>query len=362
MHENSQQPVRIGIVAEDVSRLAYGSALTGIPGAKVTAVYVASDHVVQARARVRQFGSCRMYHDVQDLLENADIQAVMIATPLDERAEHAAQAIGRDLHVLAEQPLSSDMGAFQAIVHAAERAGIVAMPVHALRHEPAVCRATNCLLQGDIGTARELRCEWSCRAAWLQRRWVSESWMSAVAHHAIQTLDLSRQWLGEPIAVSADMDLTEEPDAPVGLATVIVQHEHGVSVHHIYRTSGTPRHEQYILTGSQGSLELTGPASGAMERSGSLRLTLRRIGQDAIAVATCQDEPVSGRGSQRSPYRNMLQSFVEAIRHQHQPPVTLEDSLIASAVFEAAVVSSREGVKVQMSVPFRASPGLNVRR
>jgi len=349
MLESTSNPIRLGILAEEGSRLAYGPALASLTTIRPVALWTGEEDVAPLRSWTRQLRSCTICNAPEDLLLDASIDAVLIACRSDMRSSYALQALRAGKHALVEPPITADPLDLERLASEAARANLLLVPAHALRHDPAVTEAHNRTVLGEVGAVRELRCEWSCRQGWIQRRWQRQPWYSAIAHHAMQTLDLARLWLGEATAVSADIDDLNVDPSDVGLANIIVQHENGASVHHIYKTSGTPRREHYILAGSRGALELSGPASGALDRAATLRLTLHRSDGEAVAIDVSHDEVPRLRGHVSVPYRRMLEDFVRALRDANAPLVTVKDGIEATRLFQAATTSSREGVKVQLT-------------
>ena len=81
----------------------------------------------RARTVSNKYGVSTHYTNYQALLNNADIQAVSIATPDFAHAEIAIAAAQAGKHILCEKPLATTVEAAQAIVEAAQTAGIKLM-------------------------------------------------------------------------------------------------------------------------------------------------------------------------------------------------------------------------------------------
>lgn len=343
--------LRAGVVGCSASLQAYAPALASLDSVDVSAI--TDPDPASARAWSRQIGSCRTYADYDELLANAEIDAVIVVSPPEERHLHVLGALSAGKHILSEVPLARTPGDYAELAARAANAGLVLMPAHVARYEPALRQAFRSLREGAIGEPRDLRCEWAFYTGWAQRRSGLRNWQAVVTLHAVQTLDVARWWLGEPLAVSADIDTASDRPRRTDIANVIVQHERGVSVHHIYRSARPPRYEQYILTGSEGVIEVVGPAAGAIDRSGALKLTLRRPGQEALGFAAPTRPILPVRRQVRWVYRDMLDDFARAVSGFMEPAVQIGDAIAACSLLEAAMLSSFDNLKVQL--PLSAS-------
>jgi len=331
------------VLASHGANLAYGPALASLEVGRIVGVFTPPEEVLTARSWIRQVGRCRQYRTLQELLEDENAEGVVVLSSVEERAEHAASLLTHGKHGLVEAPVAMQSAVLSRLQGLAQQSQATLVPAQLLRYEPAARVAQECLENGEIGEPRELRCEWS-----FSRSWEGHTAIPLMLYHILETLDLSRWWLGDPVAISADMDGTENGSQPGAIANIIVQHPTSVSVHHVYKARGTPRHERYVVTGSRGTLDLTGPASGVLERTGALRLTLRRKGQTPVAITDPHHVSQGTRAQVRMPYKALITDFIEAIWSRRPPRTTLEDALAAVSLLEAAQLSSREGVKVQL--------------
>jgi scyllo-inositol 2-dehydrogenase (NADP+) len=76
----------------------------------------------QRRLEAEQTHHCRPFERFEDMLEQADLDAVTIATPTHLHKQHALAAIKGGLHVMLEKPMAPSLTDARAIVRAAERA------------------------------------------------------------------------------------------------------------------------------------------------------------------------------------------------------------------------------------------------
>jgi predicted dehydrogenase len=96
-------------------------ALSRLPESHFVAVY--DRHLDRTRAFVDRYG-VSAYTDVQEMIADADVQAVIICTPHPVHALHATLAAKAGAHVLVEKPLAASLKDCDAILSAAARAGV----------------------------------------------------------------------------------------------------------------------------------------------------------------------------------------------------------------------------------------------
>ncbi|NLH98887.1 MAG: Gfo/Idh/MocA family oxidoreductase [Chthonomonadales bacterium] len=349
---SSAGELRIGVVGCGGSRQTFGPALARLHGA-CPAAFMDVD-IIPARLWAKQARGARAYCDFDEFVAESDTHAVIVASPPDVRAHHVAQLLRAGKHVLAETPMAPTASIGLELCDLARRSGLVLLPALPLRYEPALTEAEQRVRAGSIGEVRELRCEWAYSSAWSERKAIFGSWPAALLRHSIRTLDVARRMLGEAHAVSADIDRAGSHRRGGNLANLIVQHDRGVSVHHIHRTSRRARFEQYVLTGTVGMLELAAPAAGALDGSSVFFLSARSAGSHNHETSGPFCDP---EGSDRTDCAidRLLADFVRTALGNASPRVTGYDAVAAQAVFEAALVSSAEGLKLTVTAPARAA-------
>jgi predicted dehydrogenase len=127
------QMIKIGVIGcGEIAQWMHLPFLTELPGFRVTAVCDISPQVadhVAARFEVEQ-----RFTDHHRMLEHADLDAVLIATPIHSDPAIAAAEAGK--HVLVEKPMALNLREAEAMVEAAERAGVVLMVAYMKRYDP----------------------------------------------------------------------------------------------------------------------------------------------------------------------------------------------------------------------------------
>jgi predicted dehydrogenase len=89
--------------------------------------------------------------DLGELLEDAELDAVVLATPVPTHAELAGKALKAGKHCFVEKPLATNADDAQRAVDAAEEAGKALMVGHLLEYHPGVLRLKELLDEGELG-------------------------------------------------------------------------------------------------------------------------------------------------------------------------------------------------------------------
>ena len=117
--------------------------------AKVTCV---SDRKADRLSLVQsRYPSVQTVQDPMDLINNPDVDAVIISTPVSTHYELASKAIKAGKHVLVEKPMTSSIEEGEKLLEEAERAKKTLMVDHTFIYTPAVIKIQEMVAKGDLG-------------------------------------------------------------------------------------------------------------------------------------------------------------------------------------------------------------------
>jgi predicted dehydrogenase len=105
----------------------------------------------RARSVLRHSGDVGATASLDQVLSDASVEAVAVATPAGTHAQVVMRALEAGKHVLVEKPLASTYADGLALVEAAERLGLVLMCDHTYCYTPAVRRIRELVRSGDLG-------------------------------------------------------------------------------------------------------------------------------------------------------------------------------------------------------------------
>src|SRR5262245_66460415 len=89
--------------------------------------------------------------DFQDLLDDPEVDAVVIATPVVTHYQLAKQALSAGKHVFVEKPQAQSSAEAEELVALAEDRDLVLMPGYLLLYHPAVSKLKALIEGGDLG-------------------------------------------------------------------------------------------------------------------------------------------------------------------------------------------------------------------
>jgi predicted dehydrogenase len=145
----SGAPIRVGVAGLGYWGPNLARNLAALPGCELRWLCDPSE---QARARAaQQFPGTRVTGELQELLDDPELDAVVLATPVPSHAELAVRVAEAGKHCFVEKPLATTAADAEAAVAAAARAGRVLMVGHLLEYHPAVDRLRELLAGGELG-------------------------------------------------------------------------------------------------------------------------------------------------------------------------------------------------------------------
>lgn len=119
-----------------------------IAGAKLSGIAdLSAERLRQLRVR---YPDIEMTQDYKALLAS-DIDAVVIATPVNTHHALALEALRAGKHVLVEKPLTRTADEALSLIHTAEKNGLALMVGHTFEYNPAVLALRDIIHRGDIG-------------------------------------------------------------------------------------------------------------------------------------------------------------------------------------------------------------------
>jgi predicted dehydrogenase len=139
-------PVRAGVVGLGYWGPNLARNLAAIPGCELA--WLCDPRAGAAAGPSRSFPGARVTGDVEDLLGDASLDAVVLATPVPTHAELAIAALAAGKHCFVEKPLATNVADAERVLEAAQATEKVLMVGHLLEYHPAVGRLKE-LVDGD---------------------------------------------------------------------------------------------------------------------------------------------------------------------------------------------------------------------
>jgi predicted dehydrogenase len=331
--------IRAGIVGLGFMGRRYATVLAGLQGVAVTTV---ADGRAELAGEVAAEVGARVAPDGAALATADDVDAVFVCTPEDAHAEVAVAALEAGKHVLIEKPVTHDLASAALVREAASRAGTTVMVGHILRFEPRWASAARIIGDGRIGDVISIATR---RVGNIRDQEVLRGRTSIPLYYGVHDLDIVRWFAGAPArtiaAVRRGGVLRAAGYDVDDLYYAILTFEGGVLA--------TAELGWHVPPGA-----ISAPTSGitVVGSAGWLRIEQGTTGLEAyvddasgpaaLAVDVSFWPEVHGRTS--GALVNELEHFLDCVRTDRIPAVTLEDGIealrLSLAMEEAAATAA----------------------
>lgn len=311
---------------------------TQIPGARLGAV---ADHDAEhARRTAERHGAARSYAEGADLIADADVDAVVIATPTGTHAELVSAAAARGRAIFCEKPLSVSLDDALRMQADVERAGVFCH-VGFMRRFDAGYRAAHArLAEGTIGRPMLFKATSRDPAPPSLEFLDPAASGGLILDMGIHDIDLAR-WLMGPIArvraVGAALARPEIGDiGDVDTAIVTLELASGaLGVVDLSRQSTYGYDISTEILGTEGALRV-----GYLQETPLLTLTRDRVAHDVVPGFPERF---------RAAYTAQLADFVVRLGGGHPPAIPIEDGVETLRAGLAATRALREGTTVEVA-------------
>jgi phthalate 4,5-cis-dihydrodiol dehydrogenase len=141
-------PLGLGIAGLGMAGAVMVRAAAAHPGVKLVAA--AEPHDAPRAAFARDCNAAA-YASIEELCADPAVEAIYIATPHQFHAPHAILAAERGKHIILEKPMALTLPECDAIIAAAERAGVHLLVGHTHAFDPAVRAMRRIVANGELG-------------------------------------------------------------------------------------------------------------------------------------------------------------------------------------------------------------------
>jgi myo-inositol 2-dehydrogenase/D-chiro-inositol 1-dehydrogenase/scyllo-inositol 2-dehydrogenase (NAD+) len=132
-----------------VGRLHSGTITRYIPGATITALVDPAEEILAQTGD--DFGISGRYASLEEALDQASFDAVIITTPTFTHRHLAVLAADHGKHIFLEKPMALSLVACDAIIEAVERNGVILQMGFMRRFDPDFAAAAERIQAGEIG-------------------------------------------------------------------------------------------------------------------------------------------------------------------------------------------------------------------
>ncbi len=197
MHPLNGKPRKLRFALIGAGRIAdsYVQAFRGASNATLVAV---ADSRAEAGLALGEAAGCPSFLSHQELLDNVECDAVVVATPPVTHAGICMDAFHRKLHVLCEKPVCLDLDTALRIRDEAERSGVLFTMASKFRHAEDVIRAKALVTSGVLGNIVLFENTFMARVD-MGSRWNSDPAVAGggvLIDNGTHSVDIMRYFLG----------------------------------------------------------------------------------------------------------------------------------------------------------------------
>ena len=293
-----------------------------------------------ANAQVKQYGG-KAFTELELFLEEADIEAVSINTPVLKHAEHAGLCLEHDKHVFLTKPVTAVVEDAEALVVLAEEKGLVFMVGHHARFAPEFMLAKDIMESGQLGRVCNV-VVMSCSSGGLTQK--AGDWRTIPGQNpggpllqcGIHSIDTLLSWFGKIKRLSSFMQDNITEFEVVDNAMVMFEFENGVQATLISNYTTAYYHTVDIL-GTKAALHIRKHITG--------------MGQTEVYLQKREEGLFEPWEQLRIPYTGdypdfhggiLEREFARQIRNSVPDYSNLEDAVNALRLVHSAVASDAD--------------------
>jgi predicted dehydrogenase len=332
---DTQQALRLGFIGAGRIAQAHLSAAKHL-SERVRVVAIASRRREGAAEIARQHGIPTVPGDYRGLLADPTVDAVVVTTPNDSHASIVCDAAKAGKHVLVEKPMALDTRSAEAMVRAAEAAGVTLMVAQSRRFSDAGREMVKRLPEiGDI-----IRAHITFLVSFAQPP--TDWWRSSAQAGGLvillqgsHSLDSIFWWLGRtPQNIYATAARTNSTWEGEDEADIVCRYSAGVTATvHLSLSTAPPIHEALIV-GRKGHFRLIEwPAGPPFEN-------MYRLEKNGTVLMEGLQTP--------SLYTHQLREFADAVTARRRPLASGREVLNVMRMLDAARASAQSGQSVAL--------------
>jgi len=315
---------------------------------------VAACDLVEARVKdyVDRHDITSAYTDVDQILKDSRVRAVLVCTPPTSHCPIAEQAAAAGVHVMVEKPLTLDLRQADTAIAACRSAGIKFAVIYQRRFYDAAQRAHRAIEEGKIGKV----ILGDCVVKWWRRKeyYLEEPWRgtwdkeggAVLVNQAIHAIDIY-QWLMGPVeSVYGLWDNFRHPYIEAeDVAVAALRFKNGaLGIIEAALVTNPTLGARITIHGDNGA------SVGFVEApEGSIGVNEPwTIPGEEAEAAKFQAEQSRSKGAWPGYHALQIQEFVQAILEDRDPAVTAEEGRKSVEIVKAIYESARLGAPVKL--------------
>ncbi|MEP6923103.1 MAG: Gfo/Idh/MocA family oxidoreductase [Pyrinomonadaceae bacterium] len=322
--------LRFGLIGAGGIAQAYAQAFASSKYCELVAV---ADVRQESAAALAEICGGKDYQDYQKLAE-AELDAVIIATPPQSHAEIACYFLSGKVPVLCEKPLCLSVAEAQKMIAAAENASVLFTMASKFRYCADIIKAKGIVASGMLGDVVQFENAFTAKVE-MSKRWNSQRELSGggvLIDNGTHSVDIIRYFLGAIEAVLAvDAGSTQGLSVDENVK-MFAKTENNVTAS-VDLTWGINKELPYFISiyGTNGTLHV-GWRESKYRLNSNPDWTMLGSGYDKLES-----------------FRSKIENFSKALRGEEELLIKPQDALASVQVIEAAYKSLNQNLWQQIS-------------
>ncbi|MDR5753259.1 MULTISPECIES: Gfo/Idh/MocA family oxidoreductase [unclassified Caballeronia] len=344
------ETTRIAVAGAGYIGLAHIGVIQANPACTLSAIVDPSP----GAASVAQKAGVPLYRSLDELLDKARPDGVLLATPNALHVEHALTCIAAGVPMLLEKPIAPSVAEAETLVAEAERAGATILIGHHRAHSPIMARAKQLIDEGRLGRLVAVMGSavfFKPDSYFADAPWRSQPGGGPILLNLIHEVHNLRMLCGDIVAVQAFASNATRGFAVEDTVAINLRFANGAlgtfmlsdtaaSARSWEQTSQEnkayatyPDEDCYVIAGTSGSLSVP-----------TMRLKTYSRAEDRSWWKPFDERVVAVRRD--DPLANQIAHFVRVVRGEAEPIVSARDGLQNLRITEAIAKAARTGAIV----------------
>ena len=160
------EKINIGVIGTGSRGMYHLNNIRNIPIPQAEVVALCDDYAPHLQQAIDLFPQAKQYNDYRKLLDDKNVKAVIITTPLNEHEQMTIEAFAAGKHVFCEKSMAISLDGCRNIYDAYKQSGKVLYIGQQRMFDPKYIRAMEMIHSGLIGTITGMRAYWYRNNDW----------------------------------------------------------------------------------------------------------------------------------------------------------------------------------------------------
>ncbi|KFF10243.1 oxidoreductase [Chryseobacterium soli] len=345
------QLVRVGLCAFGMSgKIFHAPFLKEHPGFFISAIVERSKEDSKEK-----YPEAVIYHSVEEMLQNADIEVVVINTPVQTHYEYAKKALEAGKNIIVEKPFTVNVEEAEELVNLAEQKGLFLSVYQNRRFDRDFLQVQKILNDKKLGEIKEAEIRFDrfrTEPSGKQHKENPEQTGSGSLHDlGSHLVDQAVQYFGYPEKLFADVFSMKGADFANDYFEILLLYKNNMRVRLKSSVFSKEAHYAYVIHGSKGTfLQERTDNQEAELVSGSIPVygkdwTKPITGSDGILNFLNENNETERIVTSSEPgnYMNYYQQIYEHIVFGYPLPSPGKEVIQNMKIIDAAIESSQQG-------------------